>query len=64
MDYKEKCKVLKSSPVTAVQISYHRVDLIFKLISLGLTEPLGKIKDYFYRVEFITRGAPHLHCLR
>ena len=64
MDYKEKCKVLKSSPVTAVQISYHRVDLIFKLISLGPSEPLGTIKDCFYRVEFITRGAPHLHCLR
>ena len=64
MDYKEKCKVLKSNPVTAVQMSYHRNDLFFKLVSLlGPAEPLGKIKDYFYRVEFKTRGAPHLHCL-
>ena len=63
MDYKEKCEVLKSNPVTAVQMFYHRVDLFFKLILLGPAQPLGKIKDYFYRVEFQARGAPHLHCL-
>ena len=63
MDYKEKCEVLKSNPVTAVQMFYHRVDLFFKLILLGPAEPLGKIKDFFYRVEFQARGAPHLHCL-
>ena len=63
MDYKEKCEVLKSNPVTAVQMFYHRVDLFFKLILLGPAEPLGKIKDYFYRIEFQARGAPHLHCL-
>ena len=63
MDYKEKCEVLKSNPVTAVQMFYHRVDLFFKLILQGPAQPLGKIKDFFYRVEFQTRGAPHLHCL-
>ena len=25
--------------------------------------PIGKIKDYFYRVEFQQRGSPHTHCL-
>ncbi len=25
--------------------------------------PIGKIKDYFYRVEFQQRGSPHVHCL-
>ena len=55
-DYKDKCEVLKSNPVTAVQMFYHRVDLFFKLM-------LGKIKDYFYRVEFQARGAPHVHFL-
>jgi hypothetical protein len=24
---------------------------------------MGKITDYFYRVEFQQRGAPHIHCL-
>lgn len=25
--------------------------------------PIGKIKDYFYRIEFKHRGSPHAHCL-
>ena len=63
MDYKDKCEVLKSNPVTAVQMFNHRVQLFFKLILLGPSEPIGKIKDHFYRIEFQARGAPHLHCL-
>lgn len=26
-------------------------------------EPIGKVIDYFYRVEFQQRGSPHTHCL-
>ena len=63
MDYKDKCEVLKSNPVTAVQMFYHRVDLFFKLMLQGPAHPLGKIKDYFYRVEFQAWGAPHVHFL-
>lgn len=25
--------------------------------------PIGKIKDYFYRAEFQQQGSPHVHCL-
>ena len=25
--------------------------------------PLGKIKDWFYRVEYQQRGSPHVHML-
>ena len=42
---------------------YHRVDLFFKLMLQGPAHPLGKIKDYFYRVEFQARCAPHVHFL-
>ena len=58
MDDKDKCEVLKSNPVTAVQSR-----LFFKLILQGPARPLGKMKDYFYRVEFQAQGAPHIHCL-
>ena len=27
------------------------------------SNPIGKITDYFYRVEFQQRGSPHVHCL-
>ncbi len=26
-------------------------------------EPVGKLKDFFYRVEFQQRGSPHIHML-
>jgi len=32
-------------------------------MSFSPAEPIGKIKDYFYRVEFQQRGSPHVHCL-
>ena len=25
--------------------------------------PIGKVKDYFYTVEFQMRGSPYTHCL-
>ena len=27
------------------------------------SHPLGKVIDYFYRIEFQQRGSPHVHCL-
>ncbi len=27
------------------------------------SQPIGKIVDHFYRVEFQQRGSPHVHCL-
>lgn len=29
----------------------------------GKNHPLGKIVDFFYRVEFQQRGSPHIHLL-
>ena len=26
-------------------------------------EPIGKLRDYFYRVKFQQRGSPHIHLL-
>lgn len=33
----------------------------FKYVLKGKTQPLGKVNDYFIRVEFQCRGSPHLH---
>ena len=30
---------------------------------LGDAAPLGKISDWFYRVEYQQRGSPHIHML-
>lgn len=30
---------------------------------MSSAHPIGKIKDYFYHVEFQQHGSPHVHCL-
>ena len=30
---------------------------------MSVSNPIGKIIDYFYRVEFQQRGSPHIHSL-
>ncbi len=30
---------------------------------MSSAQPIGKVIDYFYRVEFQQRGSPHIHCL-
>ncbi|XP_055017901.1 uncharacterized protein LOC129411312 [Boleophthalmus pectinirostris] len=37
--------------------------LFLKLVLLSSAHPLGKIVDYFYRVEFQARGSAHIHAL-
>ena len=41
---------------------YNRVNAMMHLLK-GDAKPLGEVVDYFYRVEFPQRGAPHIHCL-
>ncbi|XP_071169456.1 uncharacterized protein [Mytilus edulis] len=63
MTWDEKCKVLCSNPVTAVRMFDHRFHMFLKNVIMSGAEPIGKIIDYFYRVEFQQRGSPHTHCL-
>lgn len=32
-------------------------------VTVAPAEPIGKVTDYFQRVEFQQRGSPHMHCL-
>ncbi|XP_063436532.1 uncharacterized protein LOC134717961 [Mytilus trossulus] len=63
MTWDEKCKVLCSNPVTTVRMFDQRFHLFLKNVVMSEAEPIGKIIDYFYRVEFQQRGSPHTHCL-
>ncbi|VDI67925.1 Hypothetical predicted protein [Mytilus galloprovincialis] len=63
MTWDEKCKVLCSNPVTAARMFNHRFHIFLKDVIMSDAEPIGKIIDYFYRVEFQQRGSPHTHCL-
>ena len=61
LDYESKCKILNSNPVLLARHFQYRVENFFKEIVMN--GELGKIKYYAIRVEFQTRGSPHVHCL-
>ncbi|XP_065109326.2 uncharacterized protein [Paramisgurnus dabryanus] len=63
LEWSEKCAFLRRNPVTAARMFDHRWHCFLKHVIMSPAEPIGKIKDYFYRVEFQQRGSPHVHCL-
>lgn len=58
----EKCALLKHNPVTAARMFDFRWQCFLKDV-LQSPAAIGKITDYFYRVEFQMRGSPHIHAL-
>nr|XP_040030752.1 uncharacterized protein LOC120818062 isoform X1 [Gasterosteus aculeatus aculeatus] len=63
LDWSAKCDILRSNPVTTMRMFDKRVEALFRDVLLSPAQPLGKVVDYFYRVEFQHRGSPHIHCL-
>ena len=63
LDWMMKCDILNSNPVTAMRMFDQRVDTFIKKVILANANPIGKVIDFFYRVEFQQRGSPHIHCL-
>ena len=63
LTWDEKCRWLRSNPVTAARHFDHRLQCIFRDVILSPTAPLGKVFNYFYRIEFQQRGSPHAHCV-
>ena len=61
LSYFQKCELLNSNPVLLARHFQYRVEMFFKNIVMNGT--LGKIVYYIIRVEFQTRGSPHVHCL-
>ena len=59
----EKCELIKKDPVTCSRYFDHRFKMFMSHILKGNICPLGKIVDYFYRVEFQQRGSPHIHLI-
>lgn len=63
LDWTEKSKLLKSNPVIVARMFERRFHVFLHEIILSPAEPIGKIQEYFYRVEFQQRGSPHVHCM-
>ena len=41
---------------------YNRLNHFMRFLQ-SPANPIGKINDYFYRIELQQRGAPHIHAL-
>ena len=63
LSWQEKTKLVQKDPVTCSRYFDHRVQEFLNTILKSSCEPIGKVKDFFYRVEFQQRGSPHIHML-
>ena len=63
LTWQEKCRLIKSDPVTCARYFDHRVQTFIANVLKDNSAPIGDIADYFYRVEFQQRGSPHIHML-
>ncbi|XP_055084859.1 uncharacterized protein LOC117386041 [Periophthalmus magnuspinnatus] len=63
LDWAQRCDLLRRHPVTAARMFDSRWRRFLRKVILSPAQPIGKVIDYFYRVEFQQRGSPHVHCL-
>ena len=63
LTWQEKTKLAQKDPVTCSRYFDHRVQEILNTVLKSACDPIGKVKDFFYRVEFQQRGSPHIHML-
>ena len=63
LTWQEKTKLVQKDPVTCSRYFDHRVHEFLNTVLKSNCEPIGKVKDFFYRVEFQQRGSPHIHML-
>ena len=59
----EKNELIKSDPVTCARYFDFRLQMFLNKVLRHEIEPIGKIKDFFFRIEFQQRGSPHVHIL-
>ena len=63
LSWQEKTQLVQKDPVTCSRYFDHRVQEFLNTVLKSSCEPIGKLLDYFYRVEFQQRGSPHIHML-
>ena len=63
LNWEEKCKLIQSDPVTCARHFDYQVNQFLRKFLMSNAAPLGKIVDWFYRVEYQQRGSPHIHML-
>ena len=60
LTWQERTRLVQKDPVTCSRYFDHRVQ---EFLNTVLKSEIGKVIDFFYRVEFQQRGSPHIHML-
>ena len=63
LTWQERTRLVQKDPVTCSRYFDHRVQEFLNTVLKSEIEPIGKVIDFFYRVEFQQRGSPHIHML-
>lgn len=63
LNWEEKSRLIQSDPVTCARHFDYQFNQFLRHFLMSNVAPLGKIADWFYRVEYQQRGAPHIHML-
>lgn len=63
LNWMERCELIQKDPTTCARHFHYRTQLFLNNILKSENCPIGKVQDYYIRVEFQQRGSPHLHCL-
>ena len=58
MDWSQRCNLLKTNPVTAARMFQHRFHTFLNEVIKSPANPIGKVIETFFRVEFQQRGSP------
>ena len=63
LTWEEECRLIESDPVTCTRHFDFQFNTFLKDVFMSELAPIGKIKDWFYRVEYQQRGSPYIHML-
>ena len=61
MDFETKRRLIRGDSATLVRYFDHRFNVFLNDVIFSKCKPIGEITDYFWRKEFATRGAIHVH---
>ena len=61
--WEQKIKLIQSDSVKCSRYFDHRVKEFINIVLRNEHKPLGKLTDFFYRVEPQQRGSPHTHMI-
>jgi hypothetical protein len=63
LTYQDRNRILSQNPKLATQMFKKRFESLLDILLDSKLSPIGKVEDYWFRIEFQHRGSPHVHGL-